>query len=71
MKVINSQKRKVNTQKIYELGIDVNSKIVVFHGLRFLHLCIELLSHSWEVIEMNEGYGLGARSEEGLEPFQR
>ena len=30
-----------------------------------------ILAHAWEVIEMNGGYGLGDKSEEGLEALNK
>ena len=72
VKVINSQKRLINTDKLRELTKEVNVKIVqCFPWAAISPSVHRILAHSWQVIEMNGGYGLGDMSEEGLEALNK
>ena len=72
VKIINSQKRKVNIQRLREVAREVYSKIVVVFPWAVVSPSVHrILAHSWEVIQMNNGYGLGGESEEGLEALNK
>ena len=72
VKVINSQKRRVNTQKLRDITQEVNLKIVESFPWAAVSPSIHrILAHSWEVVELNNGFGLGDLSEEGLEAFNK
>ena len=72
VKVINSQKRKVNVEKLRILAQEVNLKIVTTFPWAAISPSVHrILAHSWEVIEMNDGFGLGDASEEGLEALNK
>ena len=72
IKVINSQRRKVNIERFRSLTTEVYSKIVeVFPWAVISPSVHRILAHSWERIEMNNGFGLGAESEEGLEALNK
>ena len=72
VKVINSQKRKVNVEKLRILAQEVNMKIVTTFPWAAISPSVHrILAHSWEVIEMNDGFGLGDVSEEGLEALNK
>ena len=67
VKVINSQKRLVNTEKLIELTKEVNLVIVkCFPWAAISQSVHRILAHSWQVIDMNGGFGLGELSKEGL-----
>ena len=72
VKVMNSQKRRVNVDNVSRLGRQVYFLIV----RRFPWAAISpsvhrILAHSWEVIQLNDCYGLGNQSEEGLEALNK
>ena len=72
VKVMNSQKRRVNVDNVSRLGRQVYLLIV----RRFPWAAISpsvhrILAHSWEVIQLNDCYGLGNQSEEGLEALNK
>ena len=70
--MINSQSRKVNTGKLRELTQDIYLKIVEIFPWAVVSPSVHrILAHSWEVIELNNGYGLGDLSEEGLEALNK
>ena len=72
VKVINSQKRKVNVEKVRELTQEVYRKIVGCFSWAVVSPSVHrVLAHSWEVIELNDGFGLGDMSEEGLEALNK
>ena len=72
VKVINSQKRLVNTEKLRELTKEVNLLIVkCFPWAAISQSVHRILAHSWQVIDMNGGFGLGDLSEEGLEALNK
>ena len=72
VKVINSQKRRVNTQKLRDITQEVNLKIVESFPWAAVSPSIHrILAHSWEVVELNNGFGLGDLSEEGLEALNK
>ena len=72
VKVINSQKRRVNVEKLRTLTQDVNLRIVTTFPWAAISPSVHrILAHSWEVIEMNGGFGLGDVSEEGLEALNK
>ena len=72
MLVINSQKRKIDTAMLQQLGIETSLDIV----LTFPWACMSqsvhrILSHAWEKVTFNENFGLGSDSEEGLEALNK
>ena len=68
VKVINSQKRKVDVEKVRELGQQVYLVLVqLFPWVAVTPSVHRILAHSWEVILLNDNFGLGGQSEEGLE----
>ena len=72
VKVMNSQKRRVNVDKVRRLGQQVYLLLV----RRFPWVAISpsvhrILAHSWEVMQLNDCYGLGGQSEEGLEALNK
>ena len=72
VKVINSQKRSVNTAKLRELTQEVYLKIVERFPWAVVTQSIHrILAHAHEVIELNQGFGLGDVSEEGLEALNK
>ena len=72
VKVINSQKRRVNTQKLRDITQEVNLKIVESFPWAAVSPSIHrILAHSWEVVELNNGFGLGDLSKEGLEALNK
>ena len=61
IKVINSQRRKVNIERFRSLTTEVYSKIVEVFPWAVISPSVQrILAHSWERIEMNNGFGLGA-----------
>ena len=72
VKIINSQKRRVNVEKLRELSKDVNLRIVqLFPWAAVSPSVHRILAHSWEVVELNGEFGLGDVSEEGLEALNK
>ena len=72
VKVINSQKREVNVEKLRELTKTVNLKIVDMFPWAVISPSVHrILGHAWERIQQNKGYGLGNISEEGLEALNK
>ena len=72
VKIINSQKRKVNVEKLRKLVMEVNRKIVQLFPWAIVSPSVHrILAHCWEVILLNDGYGLGGESEEGLEALNK
>ena len=60
VKVINSQKRRVNTEKLRELSLEVYLRIVERFPWAVISPSIHrILAHAHEVIDLNEGFGLG------------
>ena len=72
VKVINSQKRKVNIEKLRDLTKDVNLKIVEHFPWAIISPSVHrILGHAWERIQYNDGYGLGNVSKEALEALNK
>ena len=72
VKVINSQKTKVNTDKLRLLTQQTNMKIVETFPWAVISPSVHrILAHAWEVIEENDGYGLEGLSEEGLKALNK
>ena len=72
VKVINSQSRKVNTDKLRDITQDAYLKIVSLFPWAVISPSVHrILAHSWEVVELNNCYGLGDMSEEGLEALNK
>ena len=72
VKVINSQNRKVNVEKVRELTQEVHLKIVRCFPWAVLSPSVQRVhAHSWKVIELNDGFGLGDMSEEGLKALNK
>ena len=72
VKVINSQQRRVNTEKLRELSLEVYLRIVKRFPWAVVSPSIHrILAHAHEVIDLNEGFGLGDESEEGLEALNK
>ena len=72
VKVMNSQKRRVNIEKVRTLSQDVYLAIVEHFPWVVVSPSVHrILAHSWEVMELNGGYGLGDLSEEGLESLNK
>ena len=68
VKVINSQKRKVDVDKVRKLGQQVYLQLVqLFPWVVVTPSVHRILAHSWEVVLFNHSFGLGSQSEEGLE----
>ena len=72
VKVINSQKRRVNVGKLRELTTQVYLNIVETFPWAVISPSVHrILAHSWEKIEINDGFGFGGESEEGLEALNK
>ena len=72
VKVMNSQKRRVNVDKVRRLGQQVNLLIVKrFPWAAISPSVHRILAHSWEVMQLNDSHGLGGQSEEGLEALNK
>ena len=70
--MINSQKRKVNVEKLQQLTKETYMKLVQCFPWCVVSPSVHrILGHSWEVIQGNDGYGLGGLSEEGLEALNK
>ena len=66
--MINSQKRKVDVDKVRKLGQQVYLQLVqLFPWVVVTPSVHRILAHSWEVMLLNNSFGLGSQSEEGLE----
>ena len=72
VKVINSQKRRANVEKLRELTLEVYLTLVTGFPWAVVSPSVHrILAHSWELIELNGGFGLGDQSEEGLEALNK
>ena len=72
IKIINSQKRLVNTEKLRQMTIETYVQLVTFFPWCAVSQSVHrILAHAWEVIHANDGYGLGGKSEEGLEALNK
>ena len=72
VKVLNSQKRRVNIQKLQNLTTEVHILLVTHFPWVVISPSVHrILAHSWERIELNGGFGLGDLSEEGLESINK
>ena len=72
VKVINSHKRKVNIEKLQQLTMETYMKLVTCFPWCVVSPSVHrILAHSWEVIQGNNGCGLGSLSEEGLEALNK
>ena len=72
VKVMNSQKQRVNVDKVRRLGQQVYLLIVKrFPWAAISPSVHRILAHSWEVMQLNGCYGLGDQSEEGLEALNK
>ena len=72
VKVINSQKHRINTDRLRELTQEVYEKIVLCFPWAVISPSVHrILAHSWEVIQLNSGFRLGDLSEEGLEALNK
>ena len=72
VKVIKSQKRRVKIEKVRGLAQDVYLAIVEHFSWAVVSPSVHrILAHSWEVMELNNGFGLGDLSEEGLEALNK
>ena len=72
VKVTNSQKRKVNVEKLQQLNKETYLKLVQCFPWCVVSPSVHrILAHSWEVIHSNDGYGLGGLGEEGLEALNK
>ena len=72
VKVINSQRRKVDVDRVRALGQQVYLKLVqLFPWIVVSPSVHRILAHSWEVMLQNDCYGLGSQSEEGLEALNK
>jgi hypothetical protein len=71
-RILNSQREKIDTIKYRELCTDIQLKIVThFPWAKISPSIHRVLAHSPELIELNEGLGLGSKSEEGLEALNK
>ena len=72
VKIVNSQKRKVNVEKFRDMTLEVYVKLMqCFPWCAVSPSVHRILAHSWEVIELNDSHGLGNLSEEGLEALNK
>ena len=72
VKIINSQKRKIDTDKVRRLGKLVNIQLVqCFPWIAISPSVHRIIAHSWEVILLNNSFGLGDQSEEVLEALNK
>ena len=70
--ILNSQKREVNTIKVKTISLEVYLQILeTFPWCVVSQSVHRILGHGWERIEMNQNYGLGDVSEEGLEAMNK
>ena len=72
MKIINSQKRTVNTDALREVSKSVHLKIVQTFPWAVISQSVHrILAHSADRIELNNCMGLGSIGEEGLEALNK
>ena len=72
VKIINSQKRTVNTDALRELSKSVHLKIVQTFPWAVISQSVHrILAHSADRIELNNCMGLGSIGEEGLEALNK
>ena len=72
MKIINSQKRTVNTDALRELSKSVHLKIVQTFPWAVISQSVHrILAHSADRIELNNCMGLSSIGEEGLEALNK
>ena len=72
VKVLNSQKRLVNVEGLRLLCQEVYRRLVQAFPWAIISPSVHrVLAHGWEVIQMNDGHGLGDLSEEGLEALNK
>ena len=72
VKVINSQKRKINVEKLRLLTKETNLRLVETFPWAVISPSVHrVLAHSWEVVRANDSFGLGGLSEEGLEALNK
>ena len=72
VKVVNLQKRKVNIDKLRQMLVETYCKLLIcFPWCAVSPSVHRILAHSWEVIQLNDGFGLGNLSEEGLEVLNK
>ena len=72
VKVINSQKRRVNVDRLRMLGQQIYLELVQCFPWAVVSPSVHrILAHSWEVIQLNDSYGSGGMSEEGLEALNK
>ena len=72
VKVINSQKKRVNVDRLRMLGQQIYLELVQCFPWAVVSPSVHrILAHSWEVIQLNDSYGLGGMSEEGLEALNK
>ena len=72
VKVMNSQKKRVDIDRVRRLGQHVNLLIVKrFPWAAISPSVHRILAHSWEVMHLNDRFGLGSLSEEGLESLNK
>jgi hypothetical protein len=68
VRVLNTQRRKVDTAKLHFLGNKIYMLMVKTFPWAAISTSLHcVLGHGWEVVEISGGKGLGAQSEEGLE----
>ena len=68
VRVLNSQHREINVALYKELCTSVYLKLISRFKWAVISPSLHrFLSHSWELIEVNENHGLGSGSEAGLE----
>jgi hypothetical protein len=68
VRVLNTQRRKVDTAKLCFLGNKIYMLMVnTFPWAAISTSVYRVLGHGWEVVEISEGKGLGAQRDKGLE----
>ena len=72
VKVINSQKRKVDVEKFRDLTSNVYLTILDLYPWAVISPSVHrILGHGWETIQLNDSLRLGNISEEGLEALNK
>ena len=72
VKIINSQKRRLNTDRMRDLSTSILLRIVEKFPWAMISPSVHrILAHGWERVSMDGGYGLGSESEEGLEALNK
>ena len=72
VKLVNSQTRQVNVERVRQLGQQVYLQLVqTFPWAMITPSVHRILAHSWEVMQLNDECGLGGESEEGLEALNK